>query len=183
MKRSKLTAKKKVCKRCQKSKFIWSRGLCKTCAAFTKKPATGPTRQATSSYSTLIVKAQTLFNKLRRMESADTYGECVCFTCKTKLHWKEIHCGHYLHSTFFNARFSRLNTRPQCATCNIEFQGLPEVFREELIREYGESKIAALEQMARRTDSKMSRYELTEMISDLKNQIKTQEHRLKDLDS
>lgn len=85
----------------------------------------------------LKAKADRIFSKFVRLSNSDHMGNCICYTCGVKKHWKSIHCGHYIGRRILATRYEILNCRPQCATCNTFKEGRKDLFALKLEEEYG----------------------------------------------
>lgn len=138
--------KKKPCIQCQKDKFIFSKGRCKTCAALvssalkkTKK------KEAKEKIPELIKRLDEVYSKwLRKERSID--GEIgQCYTCKTFDLIKNLQCGHYISRKHFSLRWVPENTFIQCYSCNCLMSGNYRVFTDNLIKDFGQEYVDNLE--------------------------------------
>lgn len=92
----------------------------------------------------LIAKADRLFSLLVRQ--SNSFGEyCKCYTCKRVHRWKEMDCGHYISRVYLATRWDERNCRVQCKKCNRWLHGNREIFRERLVKEYGENVVKEME--------------------------------------
>ena len=92
-----------------------------------------------------IEKADIPYSQWVRLSASDDNGYCQCYTCKTVKKWSEMECGHYIDRGNKGTRFLPINTHPQCFQCNHEKRGNLDVYRENLVRDYGEEAIQELE--------------------------------------
>lgn len=76
-------------------------------------------------------------SKYIRQKYADEFGRVKCYTCPTKMYWKEMQNGHYITRANMATRFDENNCRPQCATCNQFKEGRVVVFGQLLFKEIG----------------------------------------------
>lgn len=68
--------------------------------------------------STLIIKADTLTSQYIRQKYADHNGMVTCISCPTVLHWKEMHCAHFIERGKMATRWLEENLHPACCSCN-----------------------------------------------------------------
>jgi hypothetical protein len=81
------------------------------------------------------------FSKYIRMTHADRNGLCVCYTCSTVAHWKDMDNGHFRGRKHLATRYDLDNCRPQCKTCNQFKEGKYERFENHLRREIGSTRV------------------------------------------
>lgn len=88
-------------------------------------------------------EAQDAYNKHER---ASRVGQ-GCYTCGAPDDGsRQFHCGHYLtRGARPEHRFNHDNTRKQCSRCNNFLSGNVAVFRENLIKEIGLTRVEAME--------------------------------------
>lgn len=113
--------KKKICKTCRKSKYIFSDGNCKECSivvSTNKRVAEYDASLECESVNNLIDDLDAVFSKYIRKSNADKDGLVQCFTCPIKLPVSEIQNGHFIHRTDLATRFLEDNCKPQCPNCN-----------------------------------------------------------------
>lgn len=60
-----------------------------------------------------------VFSIFIRQKYADSNGFVKCYTCTTRKHWKELHCGHFEKRHHLATRWLEENCRPQCPGCNL----------------------------------------------------------------
>ena len=91
-------------------------------------------------------KLDSWFSKyIRLRDSKDGYGNC--YTCGKRKHWKEAHCGHWIPRNILATRFNEDNCRLQCIGCNLFANGKFIEFRINLVKEIGEERVKALEDL------------------------------------
>ena len=106
----------------------------------------------------LLKKAQSEFSQYIRRRGADYYGINTCFTCGTKVHWKDANAGHYQHNKL---DFDEMNMNCQCVYCNKYQSGKLDNYTLNLIKKYGIEKVEDLKLRAKREIyKKYSREEL-----------------------
>ena len=98
-----------------------------------------------------------------RLRASDENGICACYTCGHRNHYKKMQNGHYLSRFYKAVRWDTRNLRVQCPMCNLWKRGDPIVFRENLIKELGESVVLELES-ARHKITKLEPQDLLEKI-------------------
>lgn len=86
-------------------------------------------------------KCWRLMSEWVRREGSDFRGYQSCYTCRKRMHWKELHCGHYQHGKL---DFDERNLRPQCAGCNTYRGGMLDAYTVRLIEENGKPWVDAL---------------------------------------
>lgn len=147
---STIRVKKKTCRSCGKSEFIFSRGRCKTCSTIedTLARMEEETKQVIKEkgLSELIDIADDVFSKVLRLSAADQNGIVTCYTCDVKLRWQDAQCGHYMKRGNLFLRFDPRNCRVQCRDCNeykdgnmaeytrrleVEHPGITDILKEE----------------------------------------------------
>lgn len=69
--------------------------------------------------STLITKADTLTSQYIRQKYADHAGMVTCISCPTVLHWKDMHCAHFIERGKKATRWLEENLHPACPSCNV----------------------------------------------------------------
>ncbi len=96
-------------------------------------------------------RADEWFSKYIRLKhSFESCGElvCKCYTCGRLHGIKEIECGHWQRRGYKKVRFDTDNARPQCLQCNRYYQGKPEIFETNLIRDIGPDRMDQLKKLA-----------------------------------
>jgi hypothetical protein len=159
-----MESKKKVCKRCEKDKPIWARGLCKSCdmvsnpqkykiERVSKEKAKKPKAK---SISKLKTELDAIFSQYIRLRNADSNGNVACFTSGVVKHWKEQHCGHFQSRRHIATRWHEKNCQVQSVKENIFNQGNQYTFGKNLDLLYGVGTADKLEQLAK-TEFKVDR--------------------------
>lgn len=91
-------------------------------------------------------KAWNIFSEWVRRSNANDQGFVKCYTCTAFAHWKYMHSGHCF-SRKDNAVFiNEIVVKVQCPVCNIDLMGNTELFKKNLVKEYG---FEVIEQVAR----------------------------------
>lgn len=164
---STIKLKEKVCKRCGKLTYIFSRGRCAQCAKIEDHQ---PIEQhSDNEFPELIKECDDLFSKYIRLKYADADGMVQCFTCDVKKHWTLMQNGHYISRRNMFLRFDERNCRPQEEYCNCTKHGNLAVFTWKLEEEHsGITEILNHESMM---VYKYSRDELLRLKAELKKKI------------
>ena len=111
-----------------------------------KRPKTALKRKKKEkTISALTKELDTVVSRFVRLSRADPEGMVICYTCGHKAHYKKIHAGHYITRFFKATRWDLRNLRPQCFMCNIYRKGNAVIFRQNLVKEYGEEEIKEME--------------------------------------
>ena len=79
-----------------------------------------------------------------------------CFTCGIRKHYKELHCGHYIHGRL---DYELNNLKPQCPRCNKWLRGNLAIYAERLIKLIGAKVV---EKMRLYSFKKGNNYTITE---------------------
>lgn len=137
---STIGVKKKICKSCGKPCYWFSKQRCQQCSTIETTQAR--MEQATEhlikeeDLQDLISDADTVVSRYVRMKDSDKDGNCQCYTCKTKLPWKQMQAGHYIKRSHLFLRWDAdRNIRPQCEYCNCHKRGNLAVFAQNLEKE------------------------------------------------
>lgn len=96
-------------------------------------------------------RADNWFSKYIRLKySFESGGElfCKCYTCGNIKPILESENGHWQRRGYKTTRFHPNDARPQCHQCNYHYQGKPEVFEINLIRDIGQDKVNELKKLA-----------------------------------
>ena len=83
--------------------------------AVVQKKAKKPKKQ---SLPALIRKADDITSLYIRQKYADANGYVKCVSCDTVLHWKEMHCAHFIVRGKKATRWLEENLHPACCSCN-----------------------------------------------------------------
>lgn len=85
------------------------------------------------------------FQKLRRIECADVYGEAACISCGKVCNVSEMDGGHYISRAKTMTAFSPLCVWAQCKRCNQHLSGNLVEYRKGLIKKIGIEAVEFLE--------------------------------------
>ena len=98
-------------------------------------------------------------------------GYYKCFTCGKRLHYKEIHNGHFMSRRHLATRWDEINCQPQCPSCNTFNQGEQFKFAKNLDKKYGEG---TADKLLRKSNKvvKMTISEYKDLIEHYKNEVK-----------
>jgi hypothetical protein len=83
-------------------------------------------------------RAWALLSEYIRKKYSDEYGMCQCYTCSTRLDYREMQAGHGVsgRTNWLLTLEAEELIRPQCMPCNILKGGQYEIFIPKLIDEY-----------------------------------------------
>ena len=85
----------------------------------------------------------------------------TCYTCGILKHYKELHCGHYIHNRL---DYEENNLRPQCPSCNKWKHGNLGIYGEKLIKEIGQETVEKMRLYSYKKGNNYNRAELNEVI-------------------
>ena len=119
----------------------------------------------------LIRKLDKIFSLFVRIRDSDENGICTCITCGSKHHFRAIDNGHYIKRQYMSTRFNEFNCAAQCRKCNWLEQGANELYREALIKKYGQEIHDQLI-IQKYTTKKWSRFELELLIKEYSERVK-----------
>lgn len=114
-----------------------------------------------------IKKVDIEFSRYIRRLHANDSGMVNCYTCGSRMEWKEAECGHYVSRSNMATRFNEMNCKPQCWRCNHELRGNLKVFREKLVDDFGVDAVNDLEELGR-SSLRMLPSELKEIYNNYK---------------
>jgi hypothetical protein len=140
----------KICKRCEKEKRIWARGLCKSCdivenpAKYMIERKKVEKKKKPESITSLKKKLDTLFSLYIR-QKYEVNGLVECYTCGTLKPIKSMQNGHFFSRSHLSVRWDEDNCRCQCAGCNVFKSGNYIVYTQKMLSELGAEKFAELE--------------------------------------
>lgn len=124
---STIRVKKKVCVRCGKDCYWFSRKRCADCAriedSMARMEADSEEEIKREGLSDLIKVADEVFSKWLRRSQADKDGTVSCYTCDLNMRWQNAQCGHYVRRGNLFLRWDTRNTRIQGECCNIHKGG------------------------------------------------------------
>ena len=119
-----------------------------------------------NSYRYLFGIADELMSLVVRKKGVDENGFNLCYTCNKRLHYKELHAGHFWHSKL---DFDFRNRRPQCPRCNTYRSGNLAVFGTKLAQELG---VEGMKQLDHDAHTKIYTWmELKQIIEKLKTAL------------
>lgn len=154
--------KEKICKRCEKPKRIWARGLCQSCDIVENpvKYKLEKTRVATKkkkaekaeSVTTLKKKLDAIFSLYIRTKHSKN-GLVECYTCGVQKPISQMQNGHFFSRSNLSTRFLEINCRPQCAGCNVFKHGNYIVYTQKMMQELGAERFNKLEQLSKQAHS------------------------------
>lgn len=161
---------KKICKRCEKEKYIYSDGLCSTCDKITNpakyliKPKTEKkSKEKKESISSLKDKLHKVFSiYIRHKHSKD--GENVeCYTCGVVKPIKEMQNGHFWSRKHLSTSWEEKNCKPQCVGCNVFKNGNYIEYTKRMLKDLGQYEFDKLE-LQKNTPFKINKVWLKEQI-------------------
>lgn len=127
MRNSTIRLKKKVCIRCGKDCYWFSRKRCADCAriedTLARMEEESEEEIKKEGLSDLIKQADEVFSRWLRKSQADKDGMVVCYTCDARLRYQDAQCGHYVKRGALFLRWDTRNTRIQDAHCNVTLGG------------------------------------------------------------
>lgn len=97
--------------------------------------------------SNIKKRCLTVFQRMRRLEEANTDGLERCITCGKLMHWKDSQGGHYISRTVEATCIEPDNVWPQCESCNCYKSGNVTMYRINLTRRIGIERVERLENM------------------------------------
>ena len=118
-----------------------------------------------------ITQADKWFSIYIRLRDSDENGYCKCFTCDTVKYWKNMDCGHYVKRQHQGTRFNEKNSNVQCVNCNWNLQGNDAIYRERIIKLYGQETHDLLKS-AERTSFKRTELEIKLLTKEYKEKAK-----------
>ena len=99
------------------------------------------------SRTNLVAKLDAAVSLWVRTKYADENGMVKCYTCPKTLPIAKMQNGHYVSRAVRSTRWNEENMRPQCFGCNIMQGGQPITFRENLVKELGETMVLFVEEL------------------------------------
>lgn len=115
------------------------------------------------SFPKIMAQADIVFSKWVRKRALNKSYLVQCYTCDAQMRLAEADCGHFIDRRHTLTRYSEINCNAQCKNCNQDLDGNKEIYRENLIRDYGTTVVEALEALAY-SQMKLSRLDLLEII-------------------
>lgn len=130
------------------------------------------------SVAKLSEQAAELLQLLVRLKAANDEGYVSCVTCGVTRHYKDrMQGGHFIGRKWTATRLLEENIHPQCAACNGPRKGAPVEYTLYMQDTYGRDYVDELLILKHRT-KKWNRFELEDLIKELRRQIKEQEQRV-----
>lgn len=165
---STIKLKEKICIRCGKPCFWFSKKRCKDCARI-EDVMSHEEREAVDENGDLIDQLDDVFSKYVRLKNTDTNGECDCFTCPAHSRWQDMQCGHFISRKHMYLRWDERNAKTQCKNCNEHLDGNLAVYRPRL--EAIHPGITDILEEESRLVHKWSRNELKAMLLDFTKRL------------
>lgn len=100
-----------------------------------RKQSLNQNQSATADLKRKVWKEFSIFIRTR---GADSEGFNRCVTCGVRLHWKELHAGHFLRGRLNANLLNETSCWPQCSFCNIEKHGNLEAYERFMLEAYGQ---------------------------------------------
>lgn len=95
----------------------------------------------------LIKKLDLWWSRIVRYKAAGKGGFAQCFTCSVVDSVVQMDNGHFLDRAWLNTRFHEDNCRIQCRKCNRLMSGNIDRYRVLLVKDIGQEKVDALEEL------------------------------------
>ena len=105
-----------------------------------KKPATKPVKR-----SKVVKDLDAIFSQYIRLKYANEYGEVECYTCGSKMNWKEAQNGHFYSRARYTTRWDEANCRVQDYRCNVALSGNYIVYTRNMLAEIGTEALDLIE--------------------------------------
>ena len=129
------------------------------------------TEKAKSRNRSYYVKQlDNIYSQYIRLKYADNNGMVECYTCGSKMHWKEAQHGHFFTRARYSTRWDDDNSRVQDYRCNVALGGNYIIYTRKMLAELGEDRFAALE-LKSNTIAKVPTSDLVEKISYYKTEV------------
>jgi len=94
----------------------------------------------------LIKKLDKVFSEYIRQRDKG-----ICFTCGKQQAWKLTDNGHYIRRGVMLFRFNEKNCHCQCKRCNSWMEGEKVIYRQNLVKLYGEGEVDMMERESHKT--------------------------------
>ena len=130
-----------------------------------KKPKTKPVKR-----SKVVKDLDAIFSQYIRLKYANEYGEVECYTCGSKMNWKEAQNGHFYSRARYTTRWDEANCRIQDYRCNVALSGNYIVYTRNMLAEIGEESLDELENRSK-SIKKMPTSLLLEKIDYYKTEV------------
>jgi Bacteriophage Lambda NinG protein len=166
---STIKVKQKICKRCGRQKFIFSKGRCQECAKI-EGVAKDDEKEQQIEFATIVADLDAVFSRYIRHKYADKDGLVKCYTCPAIEPIAMIENGHYISRSHMYLRWDERNNRPQCSVCNNLKHGNIAVYTANLEKEHPGLPDILMEES--RMVYKWSREELKSLIGEYSRKLK-----------
>jgi hypothetical protein len=172
--------KKKICKVCGDSRYIFSRGLCEKCSKLKKlrttKLSKAKARRRKNRESIPSLKRRARYWFQRWIRYRDLGHKCICESCPNILsNIKAFDAGHYHKAELYsNLVFDEDNVHGQCKGCNGFRDGNIIEYRKGLVKKIGIDGVISLEDRAlyNKEIFKWNRDELILLLEEYKTLVK-----------
>ena len=84
------------------------------------------------SVSELVIDLDRVYSRWIRLANMGKDLKCDCYTCGARVMWTKAQCGHMISRSHLGLRWEPINTKVQCANCNVGLHGNIEEFRKRL---------------------------------------------------
>ena len=118
------------------------------------------------------------FQRLRRLQEADSNGICTCVTCGKRKHFSEMEGGHFISRLRKSVLLDPLNVHPQCNACNQHKNGNAAEFAIYMVKRYGEDQVDFLRTKSWKI-ANISRGDLMEVYEKICDELTIAEKRFK----
>jgi 5-methylcytosine-specific restriction endonuclease McrA len=165
--------KKKICVKCGKLDYWFSKKMCKGCTTIsstTKRVDKYDEEIQEASWQNLCDDLDAIFSRYIRLRDADENGMVKCYTCPVIKPISEMQCGHFIPRANLATRWLPENCKPQCKGCNEFKDGALDAFAAHLEQD----NFGAVDSL---NELKRERYKPG--ISDLKQLIQEYRHKVK----
>lgn len=141
----------KICKRCEKEKRLWARGLCKSCdivenpAKYMIERKKAEKKKKAESVTTLKKKLDAIFSLYIR-QKYEVDGLVECYTCGVQKPLKSMQNAHFWSRSHLSTRWDEDNCRVCCVGCNVYKHGNYIVYTQKILKEIGQEAFDKLEQ-------------------------------------
>ena len=100
--------------------------------------------------SKVVKDLDAAFSQYIRLKYTNEYGEVECYTCGSRMNWKEAQNGHFYSRARYTTRWDEVNCRVQDYRCNVALGGNYIVYTRNMLAEIGAE---ALDQIEHRSKS------------------------------
>lgn len=95
--------------------------------------------------SKVVKDLDNIFSQYIRLKYANEYGEVECYTCGSKMNWKEAQNGHFYSRARYTTRWDAANCRVQDYRCNVALSGNYIVYTRNMLAEIGTEALDLIE--------------------------------------